>query len=78
MIESERLSELVALVLNCDPATLQESDGLVATKNWDSVSHVAIIVAIEEAFDIEFEFDELDELITLAAIRQSLCEKVTP
>ena len=39
------------------------------------MSHTNLILMLEEAFDVSFEFDELDKVITIEAIIKSLKEK---
>jgi acyl carrier protein len=35
---------------------------------WDSVRHMALILAIEEEFDIQFDVDDIMEFVSLASI----------
>ena len=46
------------------------SDDLVASDvdGWDSLTHMAIIVAIEEKFNITFKLKELNKLTNLGAL----------
>ena len=46
-----------------------------AIPEWDSASHMVIITALEERFEIMFDSDELVELSTVARIEQALREK---
>jgi citrate synthase len=41
-------------------------------REWDSVNHISMMLALEEAFGISIADDELVELSTVAAIRQCL------
>jgi acyl carrier protein len=42
---------------------------------WDSSSHMVIVMALEERFDIMFEPDEVVELSTVARIEAALQAK---
>jgi acyl carrier protein len=35
---------------------------------WDSVRHMALILAIEEEFDIQFDVDDIMEFVSFASI----------
>lgn len=39
-----------------EPLKMKESE------NWDSVGHIALIAALEDTFDISFEFDDMFDL----------------
>ena len=39
-----------------------ESLKMKESENWDSVGHIALIAALEDVFDISFEFDDMFEL----------------
>ncbi len=45
-------------------ATAEEAPGLVygESKLWDSVGHMALIAALEDAFDIMMEMDDIIDL----------------
>ena len=68
---SEIYSELTPIF--CD---VFDEDGLVPTpdmtakevKGWDSVSHIRLIVAIEEQFSMRFETQEITDLKNVAAL----------
>ena len=47
-------------------STMQDVEG------WDSFTFIELITAIEEAFDTEFEFDELAEMNKVGAIQQAI------
>lgn len=39
-----------------------ESLKMKESENWDSVGHIALIAALEDAFDISFEFEDMFDL----------------
>jgi acyl carrier protein len=45
------------------------------TPEWDSNSHMVLVIALEEAFNVTFESDEIVELVTLDGIRDALLAK---
>ncbi len=79
MSKPDDLMQCIAEVLNCDASSISNEDGLNLTKGWDSVAHTALIVAIEERFEIGFDFEEFETLVNVKSIRASLAEKgITP
>lgn len=42
---------------------------------WDSIAHTNIVLELEDAFDVGFDFDELDKIISVKAILASLRNK---
>lgn len=67
--------EIVAKVIKQPLNTLSVDSGLSVTDNWDSLNHTHIVLELEEAFDIGFDFDELEKIITVSAIVKSLESK---
>ena len=44
-------------------------------KLWESITHVEIVVALEEEFDIMFEQDEIAQMITVSKIIEIVSSK---
>ena len=44
--------------------------------NWDSLSHMGLIVAIEDEFKIELSGDEIAEMITFDEIRNIVSKHI--
>lgn len=42
---------------------------------WDSLNHTTLVLELEEAFDVAFDFDELDRIVTVSAIVELLQAK---
>lgn len=71
----EKVEGLLAEVLQIpatkitDDLTMQESDA------WDSLKHMELIVALEEAFDVQLTFDEIVSMRSVREIKRVLGEK---
>lgn len=39
---------------------------------WDSLGHLNLMLALEEAFDVSFSVDEMADLVSVAAITAKL------
>lgn len=62
----------VSQVIKVPDGELDVDSGLGTVQNWDSLSHATLVLVLEEAFDICFDFDELDQIVTVGAITRSL------
>jgi acyl carrier protein len=69
------VSKVVASVLEVDVGSIDSQSGLGKTPKWDSLNHAKLVLELEDAFDVDFDFKELDQLITVDRIVTSLEEK---
>jgi acyl carrier protein len=70
-----QLYQLIGKVLNVDPATLNEDSNAQNTPNWDSLRHIEVIFAMENAFHVRFTMPEIAGLRKLGDIRTLLESK---
>jgi len=68
----QKLEELLADTLSCSKSDLKNENGPDQIVNWDSITHMEMISKIEENFDIEFDVDEINEMDTVAKIKDAL------
>ncbi|KPK09039.1 MAG: hypothetical protein AMS20_01125 [Gemmatimonas sp. SG8_28] len=61
----QRVTSVVANVLNVDPADVQPESNLVFDLGADSFSSVELIAGFEEEFDIEMDEDKAREVQTV-------------
>ena len=71
----DRLTTLIGGCLDAAPDSISDETGTRNLARWDSLSHMRIIFALEEEFDIRFRDDELMRLVSVAAIRVALLER---
>ena len=69
---TEKIIKIISEVLEIpvDATTSQTS-----CQKWDSLQHLNIIVALEDAFDLSFEPEEIAEMISVTAIEQMIKQK---
>ena len=60
--------DLVATALGCDKQTLTEDSCMVNHPKWESLSHVAVIMEIETAYNIEIPDEEVMNYDNMKAI----------
>jgi acyl carrier protein len=45
-------------------------------ENWDSLSHLTLVVELEEFFSVSFEPEDISEMNSLAKIQEILQKKI--
>ena len=71
----EIVKELIAEVLDVDPAQIEDETAIGDIPAWDSLHHVKIISSIEERFGIRFTPDILIDLEDVSDIAQAVEER---
>lgn len=70
-----QLYELIGKVLGVDPSELNEDSNAQNTPKWDSLRHIEVVFAMENAFHVRFTMPEISGLRKLSDIRQLLLAK---
>ena len=68
----ERLVEAVADVFGLEPAEVTPELNRDNIAEWDSVSHLRLILSIEEAYGRRFPTADIPRLTSVALIQESL------
>jgi acyl carrier protein len=71
MIESvvfKTASEIFGVSMN----QINENSSMETIKEWDSLNHMNLMMALEEEFSIQFDNDEVMKLTSIPAILTSL------
>lgn len=69
----ERIIEIMKNVFNTEdiPPTTDQNN----CDKWDSLHHLNLIVELEDAFDMEFEPEEIAEMKSVAAVKKVIESK---
>ena len=67
--------EIISRVLKTPVSKLTLNAGLGLIEEWDSLKHTELVLELENEFNISFNFDELDKIITVESIINSLKSK---
>lgn len=67
-----QLYKLVGQVLGVDPSELSEESNSQNTPKWDSLRHIEVVFAMENAFHVRFTMPEIAGLRKLGDIRKLL------
>lgn len=71
----DRLCEVIADSLEVERELIDENSGPGNPEDWDSVGHISVVSAIEEAFGVSLTINETLEVKTVADIRVILERK---
>ena len=71
----DSLLRIVADVFRRDVAELSSESAMHEVQSWDSLTHIELIVRLEETFRIEFSQDEIVLMTTVARIRETLATR---
>ena len=64
----EKIKEIMSAVFQCPADRISDTTSADDLENWDSLSHMNLISALEEEFKIEFTDDEITELLNTKLI----------
>ena len=64
----EAIRQLVADTFGLDLASVTEATGPETVENWDSMSHLNLMLGLESQFGVTVEPDEIPTLVTVRAI----------
>ena len=72
----ERINQILAENFKISIEKANENLVMSDLANWDSLSHMGLIVAIEDEFKIELSGDEIAEMITFDEIRNIVSKHI--
>lgn len=68
----EQLRDIMATALEVPADTIRENSTMVDIEEWDSLGHVHIMVALEQAFDLYMDVEDFADLDSVPAILEFL------
>ena len=69
------VEQVFATVFKVDPAVLDESASPYSIDGWDSFGHLALLDALQAAYNITFELTDIAEMDTLGRVKQVLAKR---
>lgn len=72
---SPDLRGIVADILDLRPDDIDDDFGPAVTDQWDSLSHLRIVTAVEEEFGIQFSMDEIQSIDRFGTLRKLVATK---
>lgn len=70
-----KLETVLGEVFSLAPEKIYDSLNLQTIEAWDSMTHMVMIIRLEEAFEIQFSGDEIADIRSIGDIRKILKEK---
>lgn len=70
-----RLYSVVARTFKVPAESLTSESGPHTIPAWDSAGHMSLILELEKEFGIQFDEDEVVELVSLEAISEALSRR---
>ncbi|MDD2960348.1 MAG: acyl carrier protein [Lachnospiraceae bacterium] len=70
------VQEIFRDVFDDENLVISEDTSAADIDDWDSLSHIRLVVAIEKKFDIKFAFGELQELKNVGEMLELIQEKL--
>ena len=72
---SRKLHEVVAGALRVEGSTISDASSPESLRRWDSLRHLDLMNAVEDAFDVRFSAAEIVRAKSVGDIRRLLHEK---
>ena len=72
---SEKLKGVILRELELDDWDMQDSTTADTVPGWDSLSHVRIVNAVEDAFQVRFRTSEIVRLRNIGQLQELLDKK---
>lgn len=76
MLDEDKLKQVVADVLDVDVATIDADFSMDTVEAWDSLRHMTLVLAIEDAFGITIPDDEAGNITSWPLIKIVVEEEV--
>ena len=70
----EKINQILVEVLNVSETEALENLRMDDVSDWDSLTHMNLIVAIEDELNIEISGDDIAEMISFDAIRTTVAK----
>jgi acyl carrier protein len=70
-----KLENVLTEVFSLSPENIDDSLQLQKIEAWDSMTHMVMIIRLEETFEIQLSGDEIADIRSIGDIRKILKEK---
>ena len=73
-LNEDKLKNVLADVFKIEAKTIGEDTSVDNVEKWDSLNHLNLVLALEEAFDISFTEEQTIEILNYPLIKMVLQE----
>lgn len=71
-----KLKSILSEVLGVDPGLVNDESSVETMAEWDSLRHMNLIFALEDAFGIRFGDEEIAQLTSAAALQAAIAARI--
>ena len=72
VVNMNKLKQVLADVFKIDFQTINDETSVDNVEKWDSLNHLNLVLALEEAFDISFTEEQTIEILNYPLIKMVL------
>ena len=72
MTNNEKLVHAFVEALQIDPSLVTDDLQYNSIREWDSVAHMTLVAALDEAFEIMLDTDDIIDMSSVAKVREIL------
>lgn len=72
MSNQQKFNEIIRKVLNIDKSKISDETAPGSIDSWDSLNHLVLISELENAFDISFDIQDIQEMKSIGSIKNIL------
>ena len=72
----DKMTPIFRQALETPDLILTQDLDATRVENWDSLNHISLIIALEEAFSIQFETEELVALVNVGDMAKLIVNKL--
>ena len=76
MKEFNKLKQVVSDILEVDIDDINENSSPDNIEQWDSLSHIKLVMAIEAEFNVKLTPDDMMDMLSVKLIKMILAEKL--
>lgn len=74
MNNEQKLKQIIASVFKIDASTVNNETSPDTVESWDSLNHLNLVLALEEAFDVSLTEEQTVEILNFELIKITLKE----
>ncbi|MBL4614795.1 MAG: acyl carrier protein [Magnetovibrio sp.] len=71
----QKIIEVMAQILGVAPGEINDDSSMDTIEAWDSLKHMKLVIALEQELGLEFDDEEVVELLSFRLIELSVAEK---
>jgi acyl carrier protein len=71
----DKLTKIISEALQISADKITPTTAIHETPAWNSLTHIELIIMIEEAFNLQFQEDDIVEMRSVGAIRDILAKR---